>query len=235
MDLSNGPRLGVYGSLLMLLGMVVMLAIGVLITVDVLAVVYPTAAGANGMLNSSINQTLITQQAQTEALSVLNQFTVPVIADIAIQIAGVLFLALSFAALGRTYKEDKMGRYGYYGAALIVAALVVELVGPQVLGMAVFVLELIGFLIYMFVLRYISRSTASNKFRYYGYGLVAGALLNLINPIGTIIFIVVFALMALEFRNAGAAAAQGGKSPFDTAEITSGASLKRKTSNKDKK
>jgi hypothetical protein len=233
MDLSNGPRLGIFGSLLMLLSMVLMLAIGLFITVTVLAAVYPSAVGANGLGSNSINGTQVVQQAQNAATTVLGQFLVPIIADLLIEIAGVVLLALSFSAFGKEYKDEKTVRYGYYGSVCIIVALVIELIGPASLSIVAFVLMLVGFLFYMMVLGYISKAASANKLRYYGYGLALGAVLNLINPLGTVVFIVVFALMALGFRNISKSGGiRGRPSPFDTARITSDASLKKRKGKK---
>ena len=236
MDLNNGRKPAIYGSLLLLFGILAMLVLEFWMAVGISTIAYPTGISANGILNSSVNSIQL-QQAQDSVIAIVDPALFPVIASIVVQMAGFVLLTIAFAAFGKTYKDAKMAKYGYYGTALLVVSLVIELVlvavaGPivliSVLFLPVFILTLIGIILYMMVLGRLAASTSVKRFQYYGYALAVGAVLNLANPLGLIVFIVIFALLVLNFMNMSKSSGMPGKlSPFETAEITSDASVKK--------
>jgi hypothetical protein len=200
LDLSNGQRLGFIGSAIILLSLIVSIVIGIWATIVLISVAYPQVVASNGITNATANATQISQELNVAELGLENQLLLPISADIIVEIVGIIVLGMAFVALGRKYGIEKMSRYGYYGAIAIVVGLALQFTSLAVLGIVAYILGILGFVFYMLSFKELASASGIRNFRYYGYGLVVGAALQLLAPIGTVVFIIVFALIVLAFR-----------------------------------
>ncbi len=216
MDLSNGSRLGVIGSVILAVGLIAAVALSLWVVLYLFSAAVATLPhAANGTVNASaFNTTSLDQVEEATELSLVASLVIPGVVVAALEVIGTLMIGLAIVAFGRRYGDASMSRYGIYGAILMAVGFATAALSSSLPNLYTLILMVIGAIVLVPALSRLADKSGYKRLRYYGYALVLGSLLQFIDPVGLIILAIVALLLIFAFRSLGRLELE--KSPFET-------------------